>query len=167
MITTNETIYSKDLENKKITVVREFDAPVDLVWKAWTEQDLLDQWWAPRPWKAKTKSMDFREGGTWLYAMLGPGGESVWCRVYYKKINPPESFTAEDSFCDEQGNPTNELPKMQWNNEFIAEGDQTRVKVEIKFASIEDMDKIIEMGFREGFSAAHNNLDELLQSQMQ
>jgi uncharacterized protein YndB with AHSA1/START domain len=167
MIAIKETIYTKDLQNRKMTVSREFDAPVELVWKAWTENELLDQWWAPRPWKANTRSMNFKEGGSWLYSMDGPDGTSALCRVNYKSINPLESFTAEDTFCDDEGNPTDALPQMLWKNEFIALGDQTRVQVEITFKSIEDMDKIIEMGFKEGFSMAHNNLDELLQAQLQ
>ena len=66
--------FSVDKENNRVNVEREFAAPVGKVWAAWTQQELLDQWWAPRPWKARTKSMDFREGGTWLYAMVGPRG---------------------------------------------------------------------------------------------
>jgi uncharacterized protein YndB with AHSA1/START domain len=66
MIATKETIYSKDASNKKLKVEREFDAPVAQVWNAWTQPELLDQWWAPKPWKANTKSMDFREGGRWF-----------------------------------------------------------------------------------------------------
>src|SRR5512144_1276753 len=111
MIAIKETVYTKDLENRKLTVSREFDAPVELVWKAWTEKDLLDQWWAPKPWKANTRSMDFSEGGSWLYSMDGPDGSSALCRVNYKTISPNRSFTAEDTFCDEQGNPTDALPK--------------------------------------------------------
>ncbi len=66
-----QTTISKDAANKKLIVVREFDAPLEQVWKAWTDKDILDKWWAPKPWKAKTKSMDFREGGAWLYSMGG------------------------------------------------------------------------------------------------
>jgi uncharacterized protein YndB with AHSA1/START domain len=166
MIAIKETVYTKDLENRKLTVSREFDAPVELVWKAWTEKDLLDQWWAPKPWKANTRSMDFSEGGSWLYSMDGPDGSSALCRVNYKTISPNRSFTAEDTFCDEQGNPTDALPKMHWKNDFIDLGQQTRVNVEVTFDSIKDLEKIIEMGFKEGFAAAHGNLDELLQAQM-
>jgi len=158
-----QTTISKDAANKKIVVVREFDAPVEEVWKAWTESSLLDMWWAPRPWKAKTKSMDFREGGRWLYSMVGPDGQDSWCRVDYKSIVQNKSFTAEDAFCDENGNPSNEFPSMQWKNEFSATGTGTKVEVEITFDKKEDMDKIVEMGFEEGFTAAHGNLDELLQ----
>lgn len=65
--------FSIDKKNRKISVEREYNAPVDRVWSAWTERP--DKWWAPKPWKARTKGMDFREGGYWLYAMQGPEGE--------------------------------------------------------------------------------------------
>ncbi|MES2649078.1 MAG: SRPBCC domain-containing protein [Bacteroidota bacterium] len=162
MSTINETIYTKDLANKKVMVVRDFDAPVALVWQAWTDPNLLDEWWAPKPWKAKTKTMDFREGGTWLYSMVGPDGTESFCRADFQTIHVEKSFTASDAFCDENGKPTNDLPGMQWYNKFIPTATGTRVEVEISFASIEDLDKIMEMGFREGFAAAHGNLDELL-----
>ena len=159
-----ETMISKDLGNKKLVVVREFDAPLERVWKAWTESSLLDQWWAPKPWKAITKSMDFSEGGTWLYYMQGPQGEKHYCRADFKTIDAPKSFSVVDAFCDENGNPTAELPGMHWKNEFSETDTGTKVEVEISFASEEDLNKIVEMGFKEGFTAAHGNLDELLAS---
>ena len=162
MIANTQAIVSKDLANKKIVVVREFDAPVEQVWKAWTESKILDSWWAPRPWKAKTKSMDFREGGRWLYAMVGPDGTETWCRVDYKKIVANKSFIAEDSFCDEAGNSNPDFPQMQWKNEFSKTAAGTKVEVEITFESEEDLNKILELGFEEGFTAALVNLDEVL-----
>ena len=70
----SKTIYAKDLPNKKMFVTREFAGTLEDVWEAWTDSNILDQWWAPKPWKAKTKTMDFREGGFWLYSMIGPDG---------------------------------------------------------------------------------------------
>jgi uncharacterized protein YndB with AHSA1/START domain len=157
-----ETIYTQDLANKKIKVAREFDAPVEQVWKAWTEPQLLDQWWAPRPWKAVTKSMDLRPGGMWLYYMLGPEGDRQYCKVDYETITPNKFFSGTDAFCDENGNTTNEFPTMHWDISFTPSGNTTKVEVEITFASQEDLNKIVEMGFKEGFAAAHTNLDELL-----
>lgn len=157
-----ETIYTKDSSNKKLKVVREFDAPVEQVWKAWTEPGLLDQWWAPKPWKANTKSMDFRDGGTWLYYMEGPDGSRHYCRADYSAIVPHKSFVGKDSFCDEDGNPIDVAPSMTWTNRFISTPTGSRVEIEISFDKEGDMDKIIEMGFKEGFAAAHTNLDELL-----
>lgn len=157
-----QTIISKDAANKKLIVVREFDAPLEEVWKAWTDKDILDKWWAPKPWKAKTKTMDFREGGFWLYTMAGPDGTEAWSRADYKKIVENKSFIAEDAFCDENGNITNEFPGMHWKNEFSSTETGTKVEVEITFANEADMEKIIEMGFETGFTMAHGNLDELL-----
>ena len=162
MIPDNETIFTKDPSNKKLNVVRIFDAPLEQVWKAWTEKELLDQWWAPKPWKANTQSMDFRIGGVWLYYMQGPDGSRHYCRVDYKSIKPNEVFTGEDAFCDENGNITNELPRMHWEVEFTRIGSTTKVEVEISFPSEADLEKIVEMGFKEGFAAAHKNLDEVL-----
>ena len=84
----NKTQISKDAASNKLTVRRTLDAPLDLVWSAWTTAELLDQWWAPEPWKAVTKSMDFSAGGKWLYAMTGPAGEEHWSMVEYKEIVP-------------------------------------------------------------------------------
>lgn len=162
MVLNKETTYTKDVANKKIQVVREFDAPVEKVFEAWTKKELLDQWWAPRPWKAVTQSMDLRNGGSWLYYMQGPEGERHYCRVDYNTVTPNKSFTGRDAFCDENGNVSKEMPSMDWNVEFSKAGSGTRVNVEITFASVEDLEKIVEMGFQEGFAAAHNNLDEVL-----
>jgi uncharacterized protein YndB with AHSA1/START domain len=162
MMLTKETIYTKDLANKKLRVTREFDAPVEQVWKAWTESKLLDQWWAPKPWKANTQVMDFREGGHWRYYMEGPDGSRHYCRADYKDVIPNKSFGGLDAFCDEQGNINTEFPRMLWKSEFHQSGSGTKVEIEITYASIEDLEKIVEMGFKEGFAAAHNNLDELL-----
>jgi uncharacterized protein YndB with AHSA1/START domain len=164
MIAIKETIYVKDLDNKKIKVEREFDAPVERVWKAWTESKLLDQWWAPKPWKANTQSMDFRIGGTWLYYMQGPDGSRHYCRADYKSIVTNKSYEGLDAFCDEHGNINTEFPRTEWKVDFFPAGSATKVQVQLSFASEADLQKIVEMGFEEGFAAAHKNLDELLAS---
>jgi uncharacterized protein YndB with AHSA1/START domain len=146
----------------QLRITRQFDAPVDQVWKAWTTSELLDQWWAPKPWKTRTRSLDFSEGGKWMYAMVGPEGEEHLCRVDYIQIVPGKKFTGTDAFCDAEGNISTEFPTMHWICEFEAEGDKTNVLVTITFGSEEDLNKIVEMGFKEGFTAAHDNLDELL-----
>jgi uncharacterized protein YndB with AHSA1/START domain len=162
MMVTKETIFSKDAANKKINVVREFDAPVEQVWKAWTQPEFLDKWWAPKPWKANTKSMDFREGGRWFYYMEGPDGSRHYCIVGYKTIVPNKLFTGLDAFSDDKGNVSTDLPGMNWKVIFGAIGNATKVEVEITFDTEGDLEKIIEMGFKEGFAAAHSDLDELL-----
>ncbi len=154
--------FSVDRENKKINVEREFAATVDKVWAAWTESELLDQWWAPKPWKAETSKMDFREGGHWLYSMVGPEGERHYARVDFESITPGKKFVTLDSFCDAGGVVSEELPQNKWDVSFQAQSGKTLVKIEISFNSLEDIEQIIEMGFKEGFASGLENLDELL-----
>ncbi|MDB5010276.1 MAG: hypothetical protein JWQ06_1065 [Mucilaginibacter sp.] len=159
---TNDTVISKDLENKSLQITREFNAPIGQVWKAWTESSLLDQWWAPKPWHTETKTMDFKEGGLWLYCMVGPNSERQWCRVDFEAITPQHAFTAVDNFCDEQGNSDKSFPNMRWLTEFKETATGSKVDVTITFDKEEDIAKIIEMGFETGFTMALSNLDELL-----
>jgi hypothetical protein len=94
--------------------------------------------------------------------MEGPDGGRQWCLVDFQSIVPQKSFVGQASFCDENGVINHDFPGMNWKNEFDPSGSGTRVTVEISFATQADLEKIIEMGFREGFTAAHGNLDELL-----
>lgn len=157
-----QTILTKDLANKKINVEREFFAPLHLVWKAWTDHTILDKWWAPKPWRAETKEMSFKPGGFWLYSMVGPDGNRMWAKANYHSINEFKNFTCQDNFCDENGAPNSAAPSMFWNVTFQDLTVTTKVVVEITFEKESDLQKIVEMGFQEGFTMAHGNLDEVL-----
>lgn len=161
---TNQLEVTKDVAAKKIKVSRNFSASVEDVWRAWSESELLDQWWAPRPYRAVTKSMDFTPGGAWLYAMMGPEGDRHNCKLQYKSIDTGKKFTAINGFCDEQGNFTLDVPPMSWTSDFIAEGDNTRVVVELVFDSEASLRQLIDMGFEQGFTAALSNLEEYLRT---
>ena len=151
-----------DKESKKIKVERAFNAPLETVWEAWTQPEILDQWWAPKPWRTETKEMNFSEGGYWHYAMVGPEGEKHWCLFDFRSIKPNESFSGLDAFCDEHRNISDDKPRAFWKNVFIDQKDSTLVNIEVSFDELSDLEAIIQMGFREGFTAALENLDELL-----
>lgn len=154
-------------ENNTVNVKREFAAGLQLVWDAWTKPELLDQWWAPKPYQTKTVSMDFREGGMWLYYMESPKGERHYCLNHYKKISPLKSFSGLDAFCDEKGNVNTEFPRTVWNNSFVeTSNDITTVNIVAQYESLEDLEKIISMGFKEGFTMALGNLDQYLEAQV-
>ena len=154
--------FSVDKENRKIKVEREFAASIDQVWAAWTQSHILDKWWAPKPWKAQTKSMDFNVGGYWLYAMVGPEGEEHWARADFESISPLQSYSAQDSFCEENGEINIAYPRSTWTNKFSESSDKTLVSIEIIFEKLSDLETTLEMGFKEGFTAGMENLDELL-----
>ncbi|WP_316825048.1 SRPBCC domain-containing protein [Pedobacter miscanthi] len=164
MSSKNEAVFTKDEANKKLKVKRAFDASLASVWKAWTDSEILDQWWAPKPYRAVTKTMDFREGGFWLYQMLGPEGDGSWCKENFKTIEPQLRITNAVSFCDEAGNENVDFPTMYWKKEFAATGEITVVDIEITFDKAEDMNTIIQMGFKEGFTAGLDNLDQYFES---
>ena len=157
-----KTIFTDDMTNNTMLVERDFEGSLEQVWQAWTDSKILAEWWAPLPFKAITKTMNFSEGGYWHYYMLGPDGSKFWCMLHYLQIEPLKWFTAKDSFTDEDGNKNSDLPNMHWKNTFTATSTGTKVSVTVSFASKEDMQKITEMGFKEGFAMAHENLDNLL-----
>ena len=152
------------LVNKKensIHLTREFNANLQHVWQAWTDPELLDQWWAPKPYHIETKSLNFKEGGRWLYAMVGPKNEKDWCKAEYKRIKPLKSITWLDAFCDENGNDNSGKPPSFWTIIFSSQNGKTKVNVTLKHESRADLEMMIQMGFKEGFSMALENLDQL------
>lgn len=156
--------FSVDKENKTITIKREFAAELPIVWDAYTKSEILDQWWAPKPWKAKTKTMDFKEGGYWLYAMVGPAGEEHWAVANYKSIQPQKKFTGLDAFADKDGNVNTELPQSKWEVTFTDKGEITLVEFQIAYDDLAQLEETIKMGFKEGMTMAMEGLDELLPS---
>lgn len=159
---TKTMVFEKDLANNKLNIERSFDGSLERVWQAWTDAGILDQWWAPKPYRAETKKMDCRTGGIWLYAMLGPEGDGQNCRVDYTSVSPMTNISSKTSFCDEEGNYTNEFPFMYWNNTFNGNDKETTITMVISFDSREAMEKYLELGFKEGFEAGLQNLDEVL-----
>ena len=148
--------------NNTVNVKRSFAANLDRVWDAWTNPEILDQWWAPKPYKTVTKSMDFRVGGTWLYAMVSPEGQEHWCKNDYKHIEPKTTYTGLDAFCDEHGTINTDMPRTAWTNVFSAGEGYTQVTITAVYASLADLEKVIALGFKEGFTMAMGNLDAYL-----
>lgn len=159
--------FTVNKDNNTVHVTREFNADLALVWEAWTNPEILDQWWAPKPFQTKTKSMDFRVGGMWLYAMVGPENETHWCKAVYEEITPLKSYTYTDNFCDDQGVVAMPFPNSNWTNSFSSSGDITKVSIVIRYESLDALEKIIEFGFKEGFTMAMENLDQYIQARFQ
>ena len=152
-------------ENNTVNVKREFMANLDLVWDAWTKPELLDQWWAPKPYQTRTKSMNFTEGGCWLYAMISPKNEYHWCKNDYVKIEIKKNYTGLDAFCDENGTVNVDMPRTKWTNTFSEANNKTMVTITAKYDSLADLEKLIQLGFKEGFIMALENLDQYLEAQ--
>ncbi|WP_231623093.1 SRPBCC family protein [Lascolabacillus massiliensis] len=123
---------------------------------------MLDQWWGPKPWRAITKSLDFREGGHWHYLMNGPEGEVQWGKFDYLTIEPNESFTGKDGFSDENGTLDTTLPQNHWELRMSQTGNTVMVDMLLTFEKAEDIDTYIDMGFKEGITQTLDQLEEIL-----
>ncbi len=154
--------FTVDKDAKKVFIMREFDAELSLVWDAFTRAEILDQWVAPKPFKARTKFMDFRVGGRRFYAMVSPDGQERWAIQKYTAVNPKTHFAMFNAFADKDENP--ELPGSEWDYTFSEQNGKTKVNITIYNESLARMEKMIEMGFTEGFKMSLKNLDELLAS---
>ena len=152
--------FTVDKPAKTVFITREFDAELSLVWDAFTKQELLDQWVAPKPWTCKTKYMNFEVGGRRFYAMVSPEGQERWAIQKYTSISPKTNFKMFNAFADKDETP--ELPGSEWDLNFSEQNGTTKVGVTIYNESLERMEKMIEMGFKEGFTMTLNYLEELL-----
>jgi uncharacterized protein YndB with AHSA1/START domain len=152
--------FTVDKAAKKVFIIREFDAELSLVWDAFTKAEILDQWVAPKPFVAKTKVMDFKVGGRRFYAMISPEGQERWAIQKYTSISPKTNFKMFNAFADKDENP--ELPGSDWDYTFSEQDGKTKVNITIYNESLARMEKMIEMGFTEGFKMSMKNLENLL-----
>jgi uncharacterized protein YndB with AHSA1/START domain len=151
-----------DKATSRITVKREFAAKRQLVWDCHTKRELLDRWFAPKPMTTKTQHMAFKEGGYWHYAMITPDGEAFWSRLDYLAIHPIDSYAALDGFCDEAGNVNPDLPRSRLDVTFTDANERTLVTTVVQYNAAEDVQKVIDMGLKDGLTSTLERLDELL-----
>jgi uncharacterized protein YndB with AHSA1/START domain len=150
-------------EAQTVTITKQFDAPRDLVWDAYTKPELLDQWWAPKPMTSRTKVLEFREGGRRFYAMVAPDGQERWAVQKYTSITPKTNFKFFNAFSDENENL--QLPGSDWDFNFSEQDGKTTVNISIYNESLERMEKVMEGGFfQKGTEAQLKNLEDLLAS---
>jgi len=153
--------FTIDKTTKTVFIVREFNAELSLVWDAFTKAEILDQWWAPKPYSSKTIRMDFRVGGRRFYAMLSQEGQEIgWQIQDYTSISPKTNFKYLSAFADKDENPN--LPGSNWDLNFSENNGLTKVSITIYNDSLERMEMMIKMGFKEGITATLNELDNLL-----
>ena len=152
--------FTVDKTTRTVSITREFAADLSLVWDAYTKQEILDQWWAPKPWASKTKFMNFEVSGRRFYAMVSPEGQEHWAIQKYTSISPKTNFKFFNAFADKDENL--ELPGSEWDFNFSEQNGTTKVSITIYNESLARMEKQLEMGFKEGYALQMKNLEELL-----
>jgi uncharacterized protein YndB with AHSA1/START domain len=151
--------FTVDKAAKTVLITREFAAELPLVWDAFTKAELIDQWIAPKPMRAKTKYQDFKVGGKRFYAMISPEGQERWAIQEYTSITPKTNFKMYNAFADADENP--ELPGSEWDHNFSEQNGTTKVSISIYNESLERLERILD-GFTQGMKMSLSNLESLL-----
>jgi uncharacterized protein YndB with AHSA1/START domain len=154
--------FTVDKTTNTVFVNREFAASLSLVWDAFTKQEILDHWWAPKPWESRTKFMDFTEGGRRFYAMVSPEGQEFWSVQEYTSIHPRTNFKYFDAFTDKEENINHEMPSSKWDLNFSERNGATLMSITITLETLADLEQHIQMGFQGGFTMTLDYLEKLL-----
>jgi uncharacterized protein YndB with AHSA1/START domain len=157
------TRVDKDLDDHTMTVVAEYDAPVERVWQLYADPRQLERFWGPPTWPATVVDHDLRPGGRVTYFMTGPGGEKSAGYWDVLEVEAPRRFVVEDGFADDTGQPNPDLPTTRMELELAerASGGTTMTVVST-FASTDAMKQVIEMGMEEGMREAMGQIDGIL-----
>lgn len=95
---------NEDKKDSELLITRIFNAPRELVWKAWTEPERVMRWWGPKGFTSPICKIDLRVGGSYLFCMRSPDGEDFWSTGVYRELVPPKRLVCTDSFADKNGN---------------------------------------------------------------
>ena len=125
-----------DAKSADFVLSRVFDAPRDLVWKAFTEPDRMKQWWGPKGFSVIHGEMDLRPGGSYHYGMMSPTGQPMWGKFRYREVVAPQRMVLINSFSDEAGGITRHPMSPTWPLEMLSTftfdeepGGKTRVTI--------------------------------------
>lgn len=166
----NEVTMTKDLENKRLIIEREFDGPRDKVWKAYTDKESFEKWWGPEGWETTTKEFNFTSGGRVHYGMKcvdeNQGdwfGQSSWGVMIIDDVDAPNKFVYKDYFSDENGTLNQDMPVLSITNEFVElDGGRSKLVSTSQADSAEQIEELIKMGMLEGFTSQLTKLDAML-----
>lgn len=156
------TSIDKDFDSLTLTLVADFDAPMERVWQLWAEPRQLERWWGPPSHPATVEDHDLTPGGDVTYFMTSPEGERYrgWWRV--TSVNPPKSLEFTDGFADKDGTPSADMPTTTVHVQLTEHDGGTRMELRSVFDSRQQMEQLESMGMAEGLQQAVGQMDALL-----
>ncbi len=154
---------------EEVVITRVFNAPRDLVWRAWTDAELLKHWWGPKTYTAPEFRIDARVGGEYFGAMQAPDGQRVWSRGIFKEVVEPERLVMTDSFADPEGNTVQASyygMSGDWPTEMLvtltlSENDG-RTELTLRHSGLHGFSEEDISNMRQGWDESFDKLDELL-----
>ena len=155
------TSVDTDYDNLTITLIADFDAPIEQVWDLWSDPRKLERWWGPPTHPATFEKHDLTAGGEATYFMTGPDGamRGTW-RV--TAVDPPTSLDFTDAFADSDGTPVADMPVFTVRVRLSERDGGTRMEMHSRFESREDMERMVNMGTVDGLQQAVDQIDALL-----
>ena len=157
-----ELTVDKDLENRTLTVVAEFDHPIEKVWDLYADPRKMERWWGPPTYPATVVRHEFAPGGVVHYFMTSPEGEEFHGRWDVQQVEEPLRFTAIDRFATSDGEPDPTLPVTEMTYTFHPTDRGTRMVCVSSYASLEDLQKVLEMGMEEGLTGSMGQMETVL-----
>jgi uncharacterized protein YndB with AHSA1/START domain len=156
------TTLDTDYDNLTTILVADFDAPIDEVWQLWADPRQLERWWGPPTYPSTFEKHDLSPGGDVTYFMTGPEGDQSrgWWRI--TSVDPPTSLQFTDGFANEDGTPNEEMPVVDVDVRLSERYGGTRMELRSKYASREELDKLVAMGMLEGLQQSVGQMDALL-----
>jgi uncharacterized protein YndB with AHSA1/START domain len=151
-----------DHNNLTVTVISEFDAPIERVWELWSNPRKLERWWGPPTYPATFEKHDLIPDGEVTYFMTGPEGERLRGLWRVTAVDPPTSLEFADVFADADGTPITDMPVSRVRVRLTERESGTRMEMRSKFESREDLEKWLSTGTLEGQQQAIAQMDVLL-----
>jgi uncharacterized protein YndB with AHSA1/START domain len=155
------TSVDTDYDNLTITLIADFDAPIEQVWDLWSDPRKLERWWGPPTHPATFEKHDLTPGGEATYFMTGPEG-AMWGAWRVRAVDPPASLEFTNFFADTDGTPVADMPAFTVRVWLTERDDGTRMEMHVRFESGEDMERMVNMGTVDGLQRAVSQIDGLL-----
>ena len=156
------TSVDADYDNLTLTLIADFEAPIDRVWELWSDPRKLERWWGPPGYPATFERHDLALGAEVTYFMTGPDGGRSHGMWRVTAVDPPASLEFTDAFANPDGTPLAEMPLSTVTVELSSRPGGTRMELRAAFESREDMERVLDMGTAEGLRQAVGQMDSLL-----
>jgi uncharacterized protein YndB with AHSA1/START domain len=156
------TSIDKDFDELTLTLIADFDAPIERVWDLWADPRQLERWWGPPGYPATFEQHDLSPGGEVTYFMTSPEGQrhGGWWRI--TSVDPPRSLEFRDGFADEAGKPVDDMPSTTVSVRLSDHEGGTRMEMRSAFDSRDQMQQLVDMGMVEGIEQSVGQMDALV-----
>lgn len=151
-----------DTEALTLQIVADFTVDVARLWDAYIDPRQIERFWGPPEWPASFIRHDAYPGGSSIFRMTGPGGETSSGYWEWLKVDPLRSFEVRDGFADDDGEPDLTMPSMRIVFDFFETSLGSRLMTTTRFDSLEQLEQLTEMGMVEGTRAAMAQIDDVV-----